>query len=673
MALFTGFIPSVNQTNVPRTSIVGFTILTDGYGGAQIATLDVNIDGYQAILNGAFVNGYNGNIYPSTGKYVIGVYPKSPFLSSAASISVSLSILDSYSTLDAYDYNFYTAGYGAVPVTDPIVIVPGGICDQTKPFFLPSDLGLRAALDTGTGTEVELQWKQAYPYNEDNIIYYNIYVSSDRRTVYDRKPDFIADNTSIIIGGLAPGEQHFFAVAAAEFNPILHTLNGLRQVGTNLYLHPDTFINVNTTETNTLIRVDSVEGFPEYGIIYVGTELIYYTSLQEYPPAFITSASGRGYYGSIAETHAVNSEVRLYRGKEDNNTIIAQSEPSFQKPFEPITWELTDGYGPDGYRDGYDGYDAYYSNGIAAIYNVFDGVDGYYRHRQEVRDSLTTDGKNNDQSGAFPRFDYCGTYRTHSPYGFMRTGSCTNTYFGGVQKRNGVPVRVPDIRTHMLQREELLLESTGEPFVLLRKMWTGMRCMCSMHRREHADARCPVCFGSSFVQGFVQVFNPRRPDRRILVRVDPSTDDLNLVDRGGFEPHYEPGAWTLPYPALKDRDVLVRFNPDNTEEFRYEILSVERNRAFFIQTGAQKFRIKRIPKTDIMYQFPIVRDTRPIPGGILTSINSASGIDAHQHSIIMPQGANIITLKVATLEAEGHNHIVYNGIVQSVLGHTHII
>jgi hypothetical protein len=195
-----------------------------------------------------------------------------------------------------------------------------------------------------------------------------------------------------------------------------------------------------------------------------------------------------------------------------------------------------------------------------------------------------------------------------------------------------------------------------------------------MLRREHPDARCPTCFGTGFVQGYVQFFNSRRSDRRILIRIEPSAEDINIVDRGGLEPAYEPAAWTMAFPAVKDRDVLIRFNPDNTEEYRYEVLDVTRVRAFFTQTGAQKFRIKRFPVTDIMYQFPIIRDAQPRPGASETSQTLAiAGLKTHAHQFIVPENTNIAGYRGATLVSEGHNHIIVNGVVQLVLGHTHTL
>lgn len=663
MAQFSGFIPTPNQTDVPRTTLVGFTVLEQP-NGAQINTLAATVDGYQAVLGGAFVNGYTGKIFPGTGKWVVGIYPKAPdFIRAAAQIAVHMEILDGYSSLDAYNYVFYTAGYNPAP-PEPIPDEPTRPCLIGKPFFPPTDLGLVAALDEGTGTEIELTWEQAYPYDEDNVVYYNVYVANKRADVFDGYPEFIVENTSAIIGGIAPGDLMFFGVRATEFDPNLFAAAGLSQAGTNLFFYPDAYVDAYVSTTALVVSSSSISGFPDFGILRIRDELLAYSSKNQVPPGFVIRSDGRGYDGTTAMVHNAGEGIYLYPGRQDGNTIIAQAAPTFQKPNYAITYIQRDGYEPDDYRDGYDGY-AY--------------VDGYLRVKQETVDSLTTDGTNNDASGEFPRFDYCGSYRTHSPLSFME-GQCTGTYWGGVQLKidpenpsNNRRVRVPDVRTHMLQREELLLETTGEPFVLLRRMWTGVRCPCFMQRREQPDKRCPNCHGVGFTQGYTQFFNPRRPDRRILVRIDPATDDLSIVDRGGLEPVYEPNGWTLPFPAIKDRDILIRFNPDNTEAWRYYVLNVTRNRAFFTQTGAQRLALKRAPKNDILYQFPVTRDTSPTPVTGKTTVDTAPAVPAHQHSIVIPHDVSIATLKTATLEAEGHNHVIFNGVVQEVLNHTHTI
>ncbi|MGW8179268.1 MAG: hypothetical protein ACWGQW_10985, partial [bacterium] len=561
-------------------------------------------------------------------------------------------------------------GYNAPETTIPTIDAYAGarICDASKPEFPPTEKGLKAALDAGTGTEVNLSWNPAAPSNDNNIVYYNVYYSTNKDSVFDGQPEFLVTDTSAVVGGLCSGDTHYFGVRVSEFNPSLIVTDGLQMVGPNMYRYPSATLAADITASDSVVPVDSTDGFPDSGVIMFDGELIVYSSLL--PTGFVVYS--RGFAGTLASTHSAGETIVVYRGREDSNLNVILATPTFQKPNYALGWIKTDGYGNDGYRDGYDGCDKVYDGGPGAN-NRFDGYDGYFRFRQETFDSITTDGTNNDNSGEFKRFDYCGTWRAKSPAQFMQ-GQCDRSYWGGIQvNADGYRVKVPDVRTHMLQREELLLESSGEPFVLVRRMWTGIRCHCAMTRREHAHSRCETCFGTGFVQGYVQFFNPRRPDRRILVRVDPATDDLSIVDRGGLEPVYEPSAWTIAFPQVKDRDFLIRFTPEGIEEWRYEILNVERVRAFFAQSGAQKFKMKRIPKTDIMYQFPVLRDARPQPGAVLTSVSTGSGLNPHAHQVVLPNTVNIARVKTATLVAEGHNHIIINGVVQNVLGHTHTL
>jgi hypothetical protein len=654
MAQFVNFLPNINQENVARTALISFSILDDGYAG-QINTLNVIINATSVITNGVFVNGYNGSMLSSITKIVIGIYPKSPnYLPRAEKIDVSLTILDTNNTLVSQDYSFYTSGYGEV-TDNTIDSTSSRACSSEVPSFPQADLGLRFVKDDGVGTEVSLVWKEAYLKNENNVIFYNIYYSTNRDLVCDGYPEFITDETEVTIGGLSPGDQYFFAVHAVEISPLNFTLSGLKQKGINLYEYPTTTLSIAASSADLTINVDSTIGFPNFGLIVINDEICKYSS--KTAVSFLIST--RGYGNSIAESHSVGSLIKLYINKEEGNSFIVQSTPTFQKPNYALTYELKDGY-ETSYQDGYDGY---------AV------TDGYLRYKQENFDNITTPGQNNDASGGFHRLDYC-SWRSLSPQSVMK-GQCSHSYFGGAQVRfdadgNKHLVKESNIATHMLQREEALLESTGEPIVLLRRMWTGIRCHCFMLRREHPDSRCANCFGTSFVQGYVQFFNSRRSDRRILVRVDPATDDLQILDRG-LEQDYQPDAWTMAYPALKDRDVLVRFNEDNSQEYIYEILNVNRVRALFGQSGAQKFKMQRFPKTDQIYQFPILRDTSPYPGSATTSTNFAPGIISHNHSIVVPDGVSLITYTGATLVSQNHNHIIFNGVVQNILGHTHTL
>jgi hypothetical protein len=672
MATFTRLIPVPEQADVPRTALVGFTILVDAYG-VQMGTLSVSVGGSQAVSGGLFVNGYSGSIFAGAGRYVVGVYPKGPsYFPGGAQVDVAVSVKDAYGADDSYGWRFFTAGF-VPPTPPPPEPSTGRACLAGKPFFVGNNAGLQAALDQGTGTEAKLEWNEASPYDENDYVVYNIYLAPKRIDVFEEAfPRFLVTAREAVIGGIPPGSKRYFGVRASEVVPAVSSLAGLRQAGTNMFAYPSTALDgYLAPEEDMVVPVSSVDGFPEFGVLEIDAELIRYLSVQQFPPAFLTDATGRGYMGTVDDAHASGSAVRLWRGGEDGNTIVAEATPTFQKPNYALTHVLSDGYGPDGYRDGYDGYDA--------------GGDGYYFPRQVKRDDITTDGSNNDAQGAFPRFDYCGTYRRLSPAGFWQ-GQCVGSYFGGAQLRDGQLVRGNDILMQTLQREELLLETTGEPFVLMRRLWTGIRCSCFMLRREHPDERCPVCFGTGFVGGYDQFINPRRPDGRMLVRVDPASDNLLIGDKDGLTPDYKPSNWTMAFPAVKDRDVLVRFNAKSLgdpqlgmpggngyEEFRYEILDVTRVRGFFGQSGVQKFNMQRFHRTDIIYQVPVQRDLSPHGVVLATGVSPGPGIPPHSHSLTMPYGAQLSSVNGSTSVDERHSHIVRKGNVLVVLQHTHTL
>lgn len=661
---FINFVPAPQQTNVSKTTAVSFSI-NDAYGNVNINTLNVRFGNIDVISNGLFVNGYLGGISHLEDKYNIGIYPKRPkYFNLGAEIKVHIDVTSL--TLDAYDYSFFIVGYKPVPPPEPLAPVPTTSCNLGKPFFPPKEEGLSLAKDDGTGTNAILKWVSAAPYNMNNMVLYNVYYSTNRDDLLDKSPDWLVTALTTSIGNLTPGDENFFYVNAAEYNPLFFTYNGMEKINEDTYNYPvPSNISTKVTEASDRILVDSVFGFPTFGIIKADSELIIYSSLQVSPPAFIIAARGRGYNGTLAENHDVGAIVSLYKGEEDRNKRIGQVTTTFQKPNYAVTYVLGDGYGPDGYRDGYDGYD-----------NI-ENVDGYLRYKQEYGDALNEDGTVNDSVGDFKRFDYCGSWRTTAPRNFMQ-GQCQPSYFGGARvivdkDGNRHLVKNNNVYEQMMQREEMLLESTGEAVVILRRMWSGLRCMCYMNRQEHPNNRCPICYGTSFVQGYIQFFNQRRSDRKILLRIDPATDDLNLVDKGGFEPMHEPDGWTLAFPQIKNADIIIRYDINGNEIFRYEVLNVTRNKVLFSQTGVQKMKLKRLPKTSIIYQFPIVVNLAPYPGMLFTSINGTAGIPDHSHGIIVPQNANISAYNGATLEAEKHNHIIYSGNVNSALNHSHIL
>ena len=92
----------------------------------------------------------------------------------------------------------------------------------------------------------------------------------------------------------------------------------------------------------------------------------------------------------------------------------------------------------------------------------------------------------------------------------------------------------------------------------------------------------------------------------IMMRITPYSNDLEIVQDQGLRQPDEITGWTLAVPTIKDRDILIRFSQDGIEEFRYEVLSVTRNKLFFGQSGKQEIKMRKLDKTDVVYQYNTV-------------------------------------------------------------------
>jgi hypothetical protein len=362
----------------------------------------------------------------------------------------------------------------------------------------------------------------------------------------------------------------------------------------------------------------------------------------------------RGFYGTKVSFHntdgydgisKLDSRVSLYFGLEEMNNVFY----SVQNRFE-------------------------FDN------DAFTEADGYH---QVIKDTLTTDLSFSDaQNIGFNSYDFAGWHRT-SPVDLL-SGACVGSYIGGEQHCAdgyggvGMMVRGMNLQEKNNQRQEVLLSVTGEPVCLIKRVHTGITCSCYQPSSEYADERCPYCLGTKFKLGYEQYFNPRRSDGRLMVSFGNADEDLKMTE-AGLESEFMPECWTLTVPTIKDRDIIVRFNRDGTEdEFRYEVLSVSRNRTVLDQQGAQKFKIQRVRKFDPIYKIPVFRNTEYVPQTINTTTVSSHGIAAHSHTIVANEGAASGFAQMTSTSA-GHNHSVQYDqstgtlVVLPTLGHQHKI
>lgn len=300
--------------------------------------------------------------------------------------------------------------------------------------------------------------------------------------------------------------------------------------------------------------------------------------------------------------------------------------------------------------------------------------DGYH---QVLTDLLSTDLSAADADNIdFPMYDYAGYHRTDPVQ--LLNGTCVGSYIGGEHgcidaNGNVQMLRGMSLQDQSSQRLEVLLSVDGRPAVLVKRVQTGITCACYLASSEHPDDRCPLCYGTKFVFGYEQYFNPRRSDGRILVRPGPTEENLKQYE-AGLESEYPLDLWTLTVPTIKTRDIIILFDQNDNEEFRYEVSGVTRNNTVAGLNGAQHFKVIRIRKYDPAYQIRVFRNTESFPSKLNTSISFVPGIPPHTHEIVINEKITSLSqINQTTAVSQGHNHPIVNGVVQTVLGHTHQI
>jgi len=515
--------------------------------------------------------------------------------------------------------------------------------------------GLRTVTCLGDGYSVLLEWHKYYQSPNTWTLVYNLYWSSNHSDVFKEGVKFVVpgnQRTATIQGGFKRGDIYYFAVQASAHEPGTLLFDQLPQVN-GLRMYPETVLRENISATDTIIPVQDASLFPPSGIILIGAEPISYSAVDIVDNNLLLfSIDQRGQYGYQARMHTVDGYdgyhyfdppfVTLWKGFEDGNSVIGLEEIKFELQYARTN--------EDGYRE---------------------------------RKDVLTGSKNLDVVDAananFPIYDQRGWVSTYLPD--YLSGKCVGTYFGGEYGcadgyGDDGAIRGLGVQDIMNQREEYLLQTTGEPVVLFRRMWEGKQSRFYDSSRENTIYRGLDTHGTSLVLGYEQYFSPRRSDGKILVRFGPTKEDLKRDDPG-IENTFIPSCWTLVIPAIKDGDFIIRFNQDGTEEWRYEIIDVERNRVLLQESGQQKFTAVRVRKTDPIYQVRAIRDTSMFPREVLTGIGyvpGPGGIPPHMHRIVVNEKVMTLSqINQTTSVEQGHNHQVVSGVVQSMLGHTHQI
>jgi hypothetical protein len=439
------------------------------------------------------------------------------------------------------------------------------LTEATLPDIFPqivyegSQRGIERVANLGIGDSVLIKWRKPFSRSYKGETYFSIYQSESRLGIFDQNPKYIAKNSILNgnINGLRSGTMYAFAGRAFEVYSESFTTDGMTEHNNSFFIVPEkTTLTSMVSATSLILEVESTDGYPDYGILIINkTEVVRYVSKTE--NSFILGSGYRGLSGTQPSVFVPGDEVNLFFACQDKNSNIVTVVPT-----------ASDGYSID-------------------------------RNINEVG-TLVTDYSDEDQK-FFQGFDFCGYHRALPQKTLQGVDDCPS-YLGG--EFNGF--RGFNLFDRMISREEVLLDQTGEPVILLRRVWNGRTCSCANLRGQHPKLKsCKDCFGTTFEGGYDQFNYRRRIDGRVMVKFGDTTEDLKLGQQGHMQVEYEPSCWTLPAPAIRDRDLIIRFDYTNDIEYIYEVLDVTKEKLVFRHFTRQRLRLKRLDKTDIVYTYPI--------------------------------------------------------------------
>lgn len=526
----------------------------DDSNDLDINSINITVNNAYAIKNGSFQDFFDGSgsliSIASSNNIIVNIDPEE-FLRDG-NYEIVYEVANSIGNKLIGKIPFMIK-YTEVPLPD--IFPQGGFVG----FFQ----GIKSVRDLGNGSDLFIDWSKPVSrfYNSD--VYCLIYYSEDRLSIFDTNPKFLALPSVLesTVSGLTIGTGYYFAVRAMETYKDAIDTNGMAEQSPGIFDIPNSVILLEEiSDESSIIKSSSVDGFPDLGLIRIGNEIIKYNEIDRENKIFLIPSGGRGLSGSTASYHDADDEISMFFSCQDDNTAIIYGTCTFQD--QESTGRNYDGIGL-----------------IIPDFSDFE--------------KMTHDG-----------LDHCG-YHQPLPWETLNNKNDCGSYLGG--EYNGF--RGVNIYQRALDREEELMENVGEKCILLSRKWAGETCSCVTLRRQHPKVRsCKFCYGTGIVGGYEQYVNMRRQDRRVMIRFYETPENLSLTDHQHLNQDFKPTALALYKPIIKDRDVIVRFDYTDDIEYLYEVLDSTRERFVFNKYGRQKLNLQRMDKTDILYQFPFVKN-----------------------------------------------------------------
>ena len=145
------------------------------------------------------------------------------------------------------------------------------------------------------------------------------------------------------------------------------------------------------------------------------------------------------------------------------------------------------------------------------------------------------------------------TYYTVVPIG----ADGKNTHEPGAKNtdiRNTQEVdRIDWVYEEMVRRNEYLFHTTGEPALIMFRMWRGEQCGC-IFGSQQPKTRCPICFETGFVGGYHGPYD--------FLFVPPDSALSRVLDEGGIKTTRSSRSYMTRTPIVQSGDLILRANGD---------------------------------------------------------------------------------------------------------------
>jgi hypothetical protein len=536
------------NTKITENSIFYLEFADSNYN-IDPSTLSISIDENKVITNGQFESFFNnlGSSIVNSDTLVVKIDHPEFFRNSKYNLKYSIS---------------NSAGNTEVGMLKFEVDIQKVIFPDAFPMsgFVGPTKGIMFARNVGIGDSIEVESPDILPRSNKSEVFYLIYYNNGNKDFFGYEPKVITSNKTILINGLKPNDQLYWAVRCLESYKGVFDFAGMESVD-NGYLIPNpTSVFAEFDSDALVLYSDSTDGYPDKGLLVIGqTEVVRYESINRYENYFVISQ--RGLNNTSKGIFISGDEVKLFLKCQDSNDNVIMGTPTYE--------------------------------------------DGYQTDREYAGTGFVVTDYQDQDAKFFQGFDFCGYHQALPDRVLQGIDDC-GSYLGG--EFNGS--RGFNIYDRMLNREEVILDQVGEPVVLLKRKWDGLTCDCVTSRRGKPKARtCNKCYGTGFVGGYDQFINRRRQDKLMMMSFPDTVEDLKLDPKSHLEQVYEPSCWTLPIPTIRDRDVIVRFDFSGDQEFFYEVLNVSREKIMYKHFGRQKVSLKRLDKTDLIYHFNYIINT----------------------------------------------------------------